>query len=471
VVFNDKIWILGGDRIPVNNYLNDVWFSSDGTDWTQATANSPWSARGGHSSVAFQDKLWVLGGCMLAPVPDNVLNDVWCSTDGIHWTRVTSHAQWSERFLHNSVVFQEKIWIIGGYAADMTRKTDVWCSTDGFTWTQVGEFPFLGELPGVSCIVHNGEIWVIGGDVWHSPDGLSWTQATSLPGQVHDVKLVDFGGRIWVVGGQKFDGESWVYSNDILSSTNGLNWAITAMNSPSWQIRGGHSCAVMDDRVFLFSGSPDGGPDIPDVWCTEPHLQFALVPIGGLKAEGDTLSLSVDVSATIGTVTYQWYKNDSMLTGETMATFQKVGIDGSDAGSYTCRVSDESLVYRDTPPALVSVHHPGGEGEGGISLTHSADQDGDNQINLTELLRIIQFFNSGGFHCAVSPVDTEDGYVAGPGDEHECAPHGSDYNLGGPNWIIELTELLRLIQFFNSGGYRSCPGYGTEDGYCPGLGE
>jgi hypothetical protein len=29
--------------------------------------------------------------------------------------------------------------------------------------------------------------------------------------------------------------------------------------------------------------------------------------------------------------------------------------------------------------------------------------------------------------------------------------------------------LLRLIQFFNSGGYHHCPANGTEDGYCPGL--
>jgi len=28
--------------------------------------------------------------------------------------------------------------------------------------------------------------------------------------------------------------------------------------------------------------------------------------------------------------------------------------------------------------------------------------------------------------------------------------------------------LLRLIQFYNSGGYHYCPGEGTEDGFCPG---
>jgi len=46
--------------------------------------------------------------------------------------------------------------------------------------------------------------------------------------------------------------------------------------------------------------------------------------------------------------------------------------------------------------------------------------------------------------------------------------HDSDYAPSGPDWQIKLTELLRVIQFFNSGGYHACPGEGTEDGFCPG---
>jgi len=104
-----------------------------------------------------------------------------------------------------------------------------------------------------------------------------------------------------------------------------------------------------------------------------------------------------------------------------------------------------------------------GTAEGGLpSLEHSADPDGNGIISLSELLRVIQFFNSGGFHCQAG---TEDGYAPGPGDE-SCLPHSSDYNE--QDWHINLSELLRLIQFFNSGGYHACPGENTEDGFCPG---
>jgi glucose/arabinose dehydrogenase len=103
----------------------------------------------------------------------------------------------------------------------------------------------------------------------------------------------------------------------------------------------------------------------------------------------------------------------------------------------------------------------------GIPPFHSADQTQDNQINLTELLRVIQFFNTLGYHCVTPPATSEDGYLPGPGTNQTCAPHDSDYNP--QNWQMNLSELLRLIQFFNIGGYLACLGQGTEDGYCPGL--
>jgi hypothetical protein len=107
-----------------------------------------------------------------------------------------------------------------------------------------------------------------------------------------------------------------------------------------------------------------------------------------------------------------------------------------------------------------------GEGEGVEPGSHTADQNGDGVVNLTELLRVIQFFNIRGFHCVTPPATSEDGFLPGAGGDQSCAPHASDYNPR--DWQVSLTELLRLIQFFNMRGYHACPGLGTEDGYCPG---
>jgi hypothetical protein len=88
---------------------------------------------------------------------------------------------------------------------------------------------------------------------------------------------------------------------------------------------------------------------------------------------------------------------------------------------------------------------------------HSADQNGDFRISLGELLRVIQLFNSGGYHC---DEEGEDGYAPGPGDQ-TCEPHSADYGIN--QWSIVLSELLRVIQIFNSGNY--FPSANGEDGF------
>jgi hypothetical protein len=108
----------------------------------------------------------------------------------------------------------------------------------------------------------------------------------------------------------------------------------------------------------------------------------------------------------------------------------------------------------------------GGVKIGVQAVMHSADPDQDFRVNLTELLRVIQFYNMRGFCCAASPEATEDGYLPGPGANHSCGAHSSDYLP--QDWSINLSELLRLIQFFNIGGYHTAE-EPTEDGFAPGL--
>jgi len=113
-----------------------------------------------------------------------------------------------------------------------------------------------------------------------------------------------------------------------------------------------------------------------------------------------------------------------------------------------------------------------GEAEGepvyGALPIHSGDPDSSKALELDELLRVIQFYNASGIFCAADPESTEDGYEPGEFiDGQTCRPHASDYNP--QDWVLSLSELLRAIQFFSSGGYRVL--CGTEDGYAAGQGE
>ncbi len=101
--------------------------------------------------------------------------------------------------------------------------------------------------------------------------------------------------------------------------------------------------------------------------------------------------------------------------------------------------------------------------------THSADTQPvgvpDQKISLHELLRVIQLFNAGAYQC--SDEKTEDNYALGMREDNSCTPHDSDY--APQNWWIEISELLRIIQLYNAGGYRDCSQENTPheaDGYC-----
>jgi hypothetical protein len=122
------------------------------------------------------------------------------------------------------------------------------------------------------------------------------------------------------------------------------------------------------------------------------------------------------------------------------------------------------------PELVIPYFHPD-------NSPHSADVNGDHKIDLSELMRVIQFFNSHGYH---SQEGTEDGYAPGPGPI--AVSHKSDYmangRIGGSDGRIDMTELTRAVQFFNAVGYCKWPMtedfvfglkslFETEDGFAP----
>src|SRR3989344_4429363 len=171
LVFNNQMWVMGGCECPKGwdtNYKNDVWYSLDGVIWTRSTSRASWSERGGHAVVVFNNKMWLLGG--------KFKNDVWYSSDGAIWTRATASAPWIGREDHTAVVYDNKIWIMGGYPAIGSQGTnDVWYSSDGFLWTMAIENAEWSKRTNHTSPIFNGKIWVIGGWFWYTPRLDVWT--------------------------------------------------------------------------------------------------------------------------------------------------------------------------------------------------------------------------------------------------------------------------------------------------------
>ena len=211
VVFNNKMWIIAGVEPVRYGSFSDVWYSSDGTSWSPATQKAPFRTRFLHTSLAFNSKIWVIAGSNDSQSVYNPLGDVWSSSDGSVWDQATSAALFSPRSGHTSVVFNNEMWVIGG-EDNSGFKNDVWHSTDGVTWVQSSaNGGFLPRSGHISAVFDN-KMWVIAGnwgnyattlfvDDWYSTDGVTWIQAAVNSGFTPCAypNSVVFDNMIWVI--------------------------------------------------------------------------------------------------------------------------------------------------------------------------------------------------------------------------------------------------------------------------------
>jgi len=267
VVFHDTMWILGGSLVTTeaDTEYNDVWYSTNGVNWTCLIESAPWRPRFGHASVVFNDKMWVLGGYYLLGGSYYRLNDVWWSSDGDSWVCATDSAQWRRRAYAEAVVFDDKIWVLAGITDGGDDLRDVWYSTDGANWTCATDSAPWVARDAPALVVYNSNMWLMGGgvnlsgvmlnDVWTSTDGAGWTcLADSAPWQPRMIpQVVVFDGKMWLSGGGP-DPEQRHRLNDVWYSSKG-DWTCAA-DSAEWLPRGGHTSLAFDGKIWILGAIP-----------------------------------------------------------------------------------------------------------------------------------------------------------------------------------------------------------------------
>ncbi len=175
------LYVLGGFRYDgAYNNLNDTQTSADGAAWTQKTA-AAWSTGGrfGHTAVVFNGKVWVLGGATTSDgVTFTPFKEVWSSADGgATWTRAPD-PPWTARLDHTSVVWDNRMWVICGRTNSTTPVNDVWFTSDGASWQQLAVPSELLPRFGHASAVFDDKMWILGGtpmdaaattysDVWY----------------------------------------------------------------------------------------------------------------------------------------------------------------------------------------------------------------------------------------------------------------------------------------------------------------
>ncbi len=283
VGFNGKLWVMGGwvqpsvaaptftATINGSGVVNSVVISTAGVGYAPGyplTVNLSFSGGGGSGATATvtmsgQSAVSVnlaAGGSGYSSPPSvsisttagwGVMNDVWNSVDGINWSQVTGAAPWAQRGRGGVVIFNNKMWVMGGGTGTGANANDriygdVWSTSDGITWTQNSASAWPGRRR-FGLTVFNNLMWVAGGaalsannnnwpqtlysDVYYSADGVAWTKTADHAPWVarSDFAFYGINGLLYVTGGNLTDPFSTA-TTDQWSSPDGIVWTRVSSN-------------------------------------------------------------------------------------------------------------------------------------------------------------------------------------------------------------------------------------------------
>jgi hypothetical protein len=228
LVFNGKLWVTHGDNgngYSSRIYSNYVWSSRDGQEWSLESSNASY-ARSEHSAVSFNGKMWVIHGYDHEETYGyrEYRRNVYSSTDGLTWNR-SSYGPFPPRSGHHSVVFNNKLWVLGGtdFRKNVSNNylNDIWSMDTNGAWTEVsdnGGYPTTGIL---SIIEFDNKLWMFrNGAAWNSSDGENWSEVTMTePYHINNgvsPHWAVFNNEIWMIGARS--------NGEIMKSTDGLSW-------------------------------------------------------------------------------------------------------------------------------------------------------------------------------------------------------------------------------------------------------
>jgi hypothetical protein len=223
----------------------------------------------------------------------------------------------------------------------------------------------------------------------------------------------------------------------------------------------GSNCYFLTITSTLdFAGTPDALG-----WEVQLPAGWSFVSESGSGADvlphlGDTVALG-----------WAWYTIPAAPVTFTYTVMVPYGSTGSE------EISAQAF-YREGGPAAVLAAGPDPLSVN-LAVTHSADENHDYQLDLGELTRVIELFNtrSGSLRtgCYLTDTTSEDGFNPDPSRPTAAAfvlpyYHSADETDSGN---ITLAQLTRVIELFNtkSGSVRTGQYHvaaGTEDGFAPG---
>jgi len=265
----EKVLFMGGSSSSPGSY-NDVYTSSDMQKWElisphNAGSSSKWSPRSGMLALYFKDKYWVIGG---KPPTQTALHlgDVWNSTDGIAWKKVSENAPITNYYSLDATVFNGKMYILGGNRTGLDQGYQkLFSSSDGVQWTTT-VLPFL-DRDGSGFGVFKNKLYIIGGmeraswtnnpargDIWTSTDGRNFVLTSNAPawGNITSADLVSYNDKLYLFGIVPFANGSFNSQMTSFVSNDGVTW--TQIGTPPFTSVLGSDVIVSDGKIWAGDG-------------------------------------------------------------------------------------------------------------------------------------------------------------------------------------------------------------------------
>jgi len=316
---------------------------ADGSSWV-LVGNMP-EDRGGHTSVVYDGKIWVIGGLNSSSATTHTILS---SIDGIAWTQVSSNfpAGLSGN-RHTSESYDNKMWIIGGMTDAYGTSDAAYYSTDGITWTPSTVLPVARRMHSSVIYPLSGvdRMWVIGGQgaqsVYYWTAGSGWTNlGNTLPAIRFMHSSVAFDGKIWVIGGYG--------AQNVYSSVDGVNWTDHGNVLPKTVYE--HRTVVYDGKMWILGGNDSS---------TNTMLRSVYSSVDGvnwIEAGGTGYDALPEARQSHSSVIYDnrvwviggYYPPGSSVRDTVYATEQDIPV----CWNYTARYKNSNKLFKLSGPGL-----------------------------------------------------------------------------------------------------------------------
>jgi hypothetical protein len=257
--YNYQVFVLGREMYALNN---GGWKSKDGKIWTKTALPEIEFNSAYQKYVQFNGAVYALGTMRGDYMNLRLSSKISRTRDFENWETVAERSNLPERVFYGAVVFQNKIWLAGGFDG-RHYYNDIWNSADGVNWKRVAETTAWSPRIATRLIVFKGRLWLLGGGVidgektnnphsgkefWSSANGINWALAEIDPSENLGGTPVVFDDKLWLIGANRSDGN---FSSAVYASDDGRTWH---QQSAPWSPRGGTVAWVFEDKLLMTGG-------------------------------------------------------------------------------------------------------------------------------------------------------------------------------------------------------------------------